>query len=231
MKKTLLILTALASLTIATYAKEIKVDLPQEKNKSSITLTGKLGSYNDPGEDGFTITITPVAGDVAIPAQGTGGVPSLIPIKRVAISNPTPELKKAALAGKTVTLRGELALWERHIKLGRPDVLMFTLAKPVSAHADDAAMKKGLLGLWKGPSNQSITVKENGVMTDSDDPEGSERWEIKDAVFHTWRVDKDGQTCCENFFKIISLTKTKFVIQDMYHGRHTGTWTRITAKR
>ncbi len=97
---------------------------------------------------------------------------------------------------------------------------------PGSVQADDAAIRKQLVGTWKGPDGQTIVVKENGVMTDSDDPGGSQRWEIKDAAFHTWRVEKNSQRCCENFFKIISLTKAKLVIQDMYHGRHTGTWTR-----
>jgi hypothetical protein len=51
---------------------------------------------------------------------------------------------------------------------------------------------------------------------------------VRDGVFHT--VDlKQGTN--KDYFRIISLTKTKIVIQDMYHGRHTGTWTRITAPK
>ena len=86
-----------------------------------------------------------------------------------------------------------------------------------------------------------MVLKEDGVMTDSAMPSPGPgappiaywtgRWDVRDGVFHTFFVDKDGQQQKENFFKIISLTKTKLVIQDMYHGRHTGTWTRITAKR
>jgi hypothetical protein len=54
----------------------------------------------------------------------------------------------------------------------------------------------------------------------------TERWDVRDGVFHIFYVDRDGQRNKENFFKVISLSKTKFVIQDMYHGRNTGTWTR-----
>jgi hypothetical protein len=65
-------------------------------------------------------------------------------------------------------------------------------------------------------------------MTSSDNPT-SERWDVRDGVFLTWYGDKTygGPTSTgNNSFKIISLSKTKFVLQDMYHGRHTGTWTR-----
>src|SRR2546428_8809580 len=94
---------------------------------------------------------------------------------------------------------------------------------PASALADDAAIKKQLVGSWKGPDGQTIVVKEDGVMTSSDDPT-PEKWEVRKGVFHTFREDKDGGKTGDNFFKIISLTKTEFVIQDKYHGQHTGTW-------
>ena len=128
MKRTILLLTALASLTIATHANEIQIGFPKEKD-TQITLTGKLGSYKDK-EDGFMITIT--TNDVAVPRDPTdwsNALPNSIPVKQVAIYNSDkhPELKKAAAEGKTVTLRGSLAIWERHLKLGRHDVLMFTL--------------------------------------------------------------------------------------------------------
>jgi hypothetical protein len=107
-----------------------------------------------------------------------------------------------------------------------------------SAHADDAAIKKQLVGSWKGPGAQTIVLKENGVMIDSTFPTPgpgapaiaywTQRWEIRDGVFHTFLVDTDGKSQKDSFFKIISLTNSEFVIRDMYHSR---TWTRITEKR
>jgi hypothetical protein len=92
-----------------------------------------------------------------------------------------------------------------------------------SAHADDAAIKKQLVGSWKGPGDQILVVKENGVMTDSTFPTPgpgapsiaywTQRWEIRDGVFHTFFVDKDGKSQKDSFFKIISFTNSKFVIQ------------------
>jgi hypothetical protein len=59
-------------------------------------------------------------------------VPKSLPVKRVAIgfAEDDPrfkELKKKAAEGKTVTLRGSFRQWDRHVKLGRPDVLLFEL--------------------------------------------------------------------------------------------------------
>lgn len=48
-------------------------------------------------------------------------------------------------------------------------------------------------------------------------------WEVKDGVLHTYEPDGGNH----DFFKILSLTETKLVIQDMYHGRNTGTWHRL----
>ena len=101
---------------------------------------------------------------------------------------------------------------------------------PAAAPADDAAIKKQLVGSWKGPDGQTIVVKEDGVMTSSDNPV-PEKWDVLDGVFHTFSEGQDGGKTGENFFKIISLTKTTFVIQDKYHGQHTGTWARSTASK
>jgi hypothetical protein len=135
--------------------------------------------------------------------------------------------------------------------------LLFTLFLiPASVRADDPAIKKQLVGSWQMPGApassmgaikipavgpKTMVLKEDGVMTDSSMPSAgsdappiaswTQKWDVHDGVFHTFFVDKDGQQQKENFFKIISLTKTKLIIQDMYHGRGTGTWTRITAKR
>jgi hypothetical protein len=46
---------------------------------------------------------------------------------------------------------------------------------------------------------------------------GPQKWDVRDGKFHDHR----------DSFKILSLTKNKFVIQDEAHGHHTGTWTRI----
>ena len=107
---------------------------------------------------------------------------------------------------------------------------------PASVAADDAAIKKQLVGSWKGPDGQTIILKEDGVMTDSDnDPGSKERWDMQDdtghhrhGVLHTYfeATTETGTTTGHNFFKIISLSETKLVIQDLYHGHHTGTWTR-----
>ena len=98
---------------------------------------------------------------------------------------------------------------------------------PASVAANDAAVKKQLVGSWRGPDNQPIVLKENGVMdTNCEDCTVTQKWEVRNGVFHTWFEDKDNGTTGNNEFRIISLSKTKFVIQDMYHGQHTGTWTR-----
>lgn len=101
---------------------------------------------------------------------------------------------------------------------------------PASAPADDAAIKQQLVGSWKGPDGQTIVVRDDGLMTSSDNPI-PEKWDLRKGVFHTFSQGEDGGMTGENFFKIVSLTKTKFVIQDMYHGRHTGTWTRGTVSK
>jgi hypothetical protein len=89
---------------------------------------------------------------------------------------------------------------------------------PAAAKADDAAIKKPLAGSWTG-NKQTITLKEDGTMKSS--TPGSECWDVRQGVFHI----KAGEN--EDSFKIISLTETKFVFQDMHHGRHTGEWSRV----
>ena len=116
-----ILIVALATAGIS--ADEIKSDQP-------VSVTGKLGFYTDK-EDGFTITIT--ADHVVVPANAGNwhnAVPKSIPVKRVALdlSDNDPRLKeltKRASEGKIVTLHGSFRLWERHIKLGRRDVLIF----------------------------------------------------------------------------------------------------------
>ena len=111
---------------------------------------------------------------------------------------------------------------------------------PASTPVDDAAIKKQLVGSWKGPDDWTFVLKEDGVMVTTENPPRrpevpldymTERWDVRDGEFHTFYEDKDGQAVKNNFFKILSLTETKFVIQHKYHGQHTGTWTRSTASK
>ena len=98
----------------------------QIKSGQQVTITGKLGSYTDPKEDGFVITIT--TNDVVVKGDSDPDwyedVPTSLPVKNVAIFNAEKdprfkELKKEAAEGKTVTLRGSFHMWARHVKLGR----------------------------------------------------------------------------------------------------------------
>jgi hypothetical protein len=94
-------------------AREIKTD-------QRVTVTGKLGSYTDKGEDGFMLTIT--TNDVVIPGDNWHGVvPAALSVKHAAIylSEDDPrfkELKREASEGKTVTLQSSFRIWERQHK-------------------------------------------------------------------------------------------------------------------
>jgi hypothetical protein len=116
-------------------------------------------------------------------------------------------------------------------------ITLLTLVCSSMAFADltdtDATIKKQLVGSWKA-IDHTVVLKENGVMTSSDNPTSKERWDVRSGMFLTWYGDEaygGTKSSGNNSFKIISLSKTKFVIQDMYHGRHTGTWTRSTASK
>ena len=95
---------------------------------------------------------------------------------------------------------------------------------------DDATIKAELVGSWKGPDNQPIVLKANGVFDNHcRECTQTQRWDVHNGVFRTWfgNTSYGGpDSTGNNEFKILSLSKTKFVIQDMYHGRHTGIWTR-----
>jgi hypothetical protein len=93
MQRALLMVTMLASLALATWAREIRVDYPAETVKPQLTLTGQIGSYKDPGEDGFEIITTPPPGDVVITPQG-----KRVPVGRIVIWEAPPALKM--LSGK-----------------------------------------------------------------------------------------------------------------------------------
>jgi hypothetical protein len=110
---------------------------------------------------------------------------------------------------------------------------------PASAVADDAAIKKQLVGSWKTPDG-TIVLKENGVIIDPNNPGSMQRWDMNDdlghhrlGVLHTFfeATAETDTTTGHNFFKIISLSETKLVIQDLYHGHHTGIWIRPSSER
>jgi hypothetical protein len=128
------------------------------------------------------------------------------------------------------------------------------LAITLSAQADDATLSRQLLGAWRQctivsafglnceasdgrirhlkPGEQfceTQVLKKDGTMTSSNNCDNNSLvygWSVRDGVFH--QTKKNGETVKDSSFKIISLTDRKFVIQDMYHGRGTASWTRIT---
>jgi hypothetical protein len=73
---------------------------------------------------------------------------------------------------------------------------------------DDAEIKKQLLGRWKDEVDYTV-IRDDGT------------WDVRNGVLiHHINPYRDDE------FKIISLTKSKLVIQDMHHGHGTATWTR-----
>jgi hypothetical protein len=99
-------------------------------------------------------------------------------------------------------------------------LLAFTaLLTATYARADDAAIKKQLIGRWETPGG-IVDLKADGSMLQSGFP-GPQKWDVRHGVFYDHR----------DSFTILSLTKTTFKIQDQAHGRHTGTWNRIGANR
>ena len=95
--------------------------------------------------------------------------------------------------------------------------LITALLATTSARADDAAIKKQLVGRWKTPGG-TVVLRADGTMIQSGFP-GPQKWDVWDGVFYDHR----------DSFTILSLTKTTFEIQGQARGRHTGTWTRIAA--
>jgi hypothetical protein len=97
-----------------------------------VPLTGKLGYYNDPKEDGFTLTFTlesEITVDQSKDPNRHLDTPDLVTVKRIAILGEyPPALKQSALKGETVTILGWFIVWERHVKLGRKDIVAFKYA-------------------------------------------------------------------------------------------------------
>ena len=125
MKTYALLLLVAASIAASAHAKVVPTMLP-------IPITGKLGFYEDPKEDGFTITITPdsdITVDQSRDVNRHLNTPGLVPVKRVAILGAYPSaLKQKAVKGETVTILGWFIVWERHVKLNRKDIVAFEYA-------------------------------------------------------------------------------------------------------
>ena len=125
MKAYALLLLVAASIATSAHAKVVPTMLP-------IPITGKLGFYEDPKEDGLTITITPnseITVDQSKDVNYYPSTPGLVPVKRVAILGEYPPvLKQRALKGETVTILGWFIVWQRHVKLNRKDIVAFEYA-------------------------------------------------------------------------------------------------------
>jgi hypothetical protein len=125
MKAYALLLLVAASIATSAHAKVVPTMLP-------IPITGKLGFYEDPKEDGLTITITPnseITVDQSKDVNYYPSTPGLVPVKRVAILGEYPPvLKQKALKGETVTILGWFIVWQRHVKLNRKDIVAFEYA-------------------------------------------------------------------------------------------------------
>jgi hypothetical protein len=125
MKTYALLLLVAASILTSARAKVVPTMLP-------IPITGKLGFYEDPKEDGLTITITPnseITVDQSKDVNYYPSTPGLVPVKRVAILGEYPPvLKQRALKGETVTILGWFIVWQRHVKLNRKDIVAFEYA-------------------------------------------------------------------------------------------------------
>jgi hypothetical protein len=96
-----------------------------------------------------------------------------------------------------------------------------TVAHAAEVAIEDAAIKKRLLGYWKG-SRDKYLINDGGMMYVSpiSPIPAPDRWDIRDGLWHD-----NGEP-----FKIISLTESQFVIQDVFHDQSTYTMTRITAE-
>lgn len=103
-------------------------------------------------------------------------------------------------------------------------LLATLLLIPGAARADDSALRRQLIGSWRGPSGQSIVLKQDGSVP-NDEGLKPDIWDVRDGVLQY----KSYGSHRTDYFKVLSLTETKLEIQDMYHGRHKGTWTRDAA--
>lgn len=108
------------------------------------------------------------------------------------------------------------------MKTKLPTILIALLAALFTAtvaRADDAELKKQLVGTWNDREIGLVTVlKANGTLVDS---RGQLKWDVKDGHFI-----EIGTTHGDLTFTIISVTRHKFVFRDDAHTQGTGVWTR-----
>jgi hypothetical protein len=103
-----------------------------------------------------------------------------------------------------------------------PTILMALLAALFTAtvaRADDAELKKQLVGTWNDKEIGLVTVlKANGTLVSGG---VQEKWDVKDGHFIEL-----GTTHGDLTFTIVSVTRHKFVFRDDAHQHGTGVWTR-----
>jgi hypothetical protein len=88
-----------------------------------------------------------------------------------------------------------------------------------SALADDAAIKKQLVGKWRySPElgGEVVTLNGDGKM------DSIRTWDVQNGKFFI--IKKSGST---EPFTILKLTKTHFTFQDDYRAHGIATWTRV----
>src|ERR1700736_4555728 len=88
------------------------------------------------------------------------------------------------------------------------------------SHADDASMKKKLLGYWKSPRHGYL-LKSNGIMYMLPRPSATttNTWDVRDGFFYQ---DREA-------LKIVALNKYQFMYQQTNGDRIVFTLTRSTA--
>jgi hypothetical protein len=122
-------LVALLGLTISLSAKDIQAPQAGEAEHSAIiTITGRLGFEVYDGTRSVTIDTDDRLVSGKNPDFWPADGPRSYPAKHVIVWISKEEHKEiwaAAAQGKTVTLRGVLAIPERSVKLGQPRVAFF----------------------------------------------------------------------------------------------------------
>jgi len=108
------------------------------------------------------------------------------------------------------------------MKTKLPTILIALLAALFTAtvaRADDAELKKQLVGTWNDREIGLVTVlKANGTLVSG---RLQEKWDVKDGHFI-----EIGTAHGDLTFTIVSVTRHKFVFRDDAHEQRTGVWTR-----
>jgi hypothetical protein len=93
-------------------------------------------------------------------------------------------------------------------------LLLLTLV--TSALADDAAIKKQLVGKWKY-NGELIVLNADGSMNND-----LKTWDVQDGKYIETKQSGATDPCT-----ILKLTKTTFTFREDFRSRGTGTWTRV----